>query len=544
MLHRCSLLALFTFLLALGNIANAGPNLLTDNWISCSDNSRTVNIAGLVELNSECLFQEIEFQSGDRLDLVCDVRTNGFASTQLSYADENFNVLNTFSDNTNTDTTFLLNGDRAPQNTVYAVATIFANQQASMDCALSEPDDVTMSSSDPVTQTLPSAGGCIDSDGDGFGWNGVATCIPDSSPSSNTSGSFAGACLDPDGDGFGWNGVSTCIPDSSTSSDNSATTGSTAGACVDSDGDGFGWNGVATCIVGVTEPNTASNPSPNPQANPAPASVPDITSPDISNLTDLILVTGQSNAQGSDTQVSLSVLDAPNNRVFAFTDEDGWQVADLRQHWDGPNEPRHPGNNALIFSSNTPHNNFAFHFAKSLVALDPNRVVGFVLATAPGAGIRQWDRGSSFYNTVSNKAMTALNASSKTSFDGVLWHQGETDFLFSGTSDLAAPASERLIAGYYPARLSTLIRNLRQEAWFSGDRAVFICGETQKTNPDVTEIAPVNRRLMAINNDTDRFTGCVTADGLPTKDGIHFNASALRELGKRYAEKYLQLKDQ
>lgn len=510
MLHRCSLLALFTFLLALGNIANAGSNLLTDNWISCSDNSRTINTAGLVELNSECLFQEVEFQSGDRLDLVCDVRTNGFSSTQLSYADENFNVLTMFSDNTNTDTTLLLNGDRAPQNTVFAVATIFANQQASMDCTLSEPNELTMSSSDSVTQTLPSAGECIDSDGDGFGWNGV----------------------------------STCIPESSTSSDNSAATDSTAGACVDSDGDGFGWNGVATCIVGVTEPSTASNASPNPQANPAPASIPDITSPDISNLTDLILVTGQSNAQGSDTQVSLSVLDAPNNRVFAFTDEDGWQVADLRQHWDGPNEPRHPGNNALIFSSNTPHNNFAFHFAKSLVALDPNRVVGFVLATAPGAGIRQWDRGSSFYNTVSNKAMTALNASSKTSFDGVLWHQGETDFLFSGTSDLAAPASERLIAGYYPARLSTLIRNLRQEAWFSGDRAVFICGETQKTNPDVTEIAPVNRRLMAINNDTDRFTGCVTADGLPTKDGIHFNASALRELGKRYAEKYLQLKDQ
>ncbi len=176
------------------------------------------------------------------------------------------------------------------------------------------------------------------------------------------------------------------------------------------------------------------------------------------------------------------------------------------------------------------------------MALDPNRVIGFVLVTAPGAGIRQWDRGSSFYNTLSNKAMTALNASNRTSFDGVLWHQGETDFLFNGTSDITAPAAEKLAPDYYPDRLNTLIRNLRQEPWFSGDKPVFICGETQKTNPDPNEIAPVNRRLMALNNDTDRYTGCVSSNGLQTTDGIHFNAAALREIGRRYASMYLQLK--
>lgn len=524
---RRSLVSLLTIILVLGNSAGADANTLTNNWISCSDNDSVRGTPSSLQLNSECFYQEISAQSGDELDLLCDVFTESFTSAQLSYSDSSFNTLGSSSDTTATEAILRVNAGIAPQNTRYAVVTIFADQQATVDCTLSEYNPVPLAATSAI-----SPGECIDSDNDGYGWNGVATCIPDSTGSGNSGsgnsgsgGSATGDCIDSDNDGFGWNGVATCIPDGSNTG---GSNGPGAGACVDTDNDGYGWNGIATCIVSGSQPTTPSTPS----------------TPDTSNLTDLILVTGQSNAQGADTGVSLAVLDAPNNRVFAFTDENGWQVADLRQHWDGPFEPRHPGNNALVFSANSPHNNFAFHFAKSLVALDSNRVVGFVLATSPGAGIRQWDRGSNFYNIVSNKAMTALNASNKTSFDGVLWHQGETDFLYSGTSDIAAPASERTTTGYYPSRLYTLIRNLRQEAWFSGDKAVFICGETQKTNPDATEIAPVNQRLMAINNDTDRYTGCVTADGLPTKDGIHFNASALRKLGRRYAQKYIELKDQ
>ena len=42
---------------------------------------------------------------------------------------------------------------------------------------------------------------CIDSDGDGYGWNGVETCTP---PETDVA-----VCLDTDpvGDGWGWNGI-------------------------------------------------------------------------------------------------------------------------------------------------------------------------------------------------------------------------------------------------------------------------------------------------------------------------------------------------
>lgn len=48
------------------------------------------------------------------------------------------------------------------------------------------------------------------------------------------------ACIDTDGDGWGWDGSNSCLIENFTP---------TAGACVDSDGDGWGWNGIETCLL-------------------------------------------------------------------------------------------------------------------------------------------------------------------------------------------------------------------------------------------------------------------------------------------------------
>jgi len=521
-------LVLFSLLFLTGTNLQAGPNLLTGNWIWCDDNSRTRSAGSSITLNTECLYQEVTAQQNDNLDLVCDANGNGFTSAQLSYSDQSFRVLRSALDTTNGNKTLRVNSGAAPGNTRFAVATIYTNARATLSCTLSAPDPapspVQQATTAPTTQAPPTSqqtaqvitpGPCIDSDNDGFGWNGVATCTPDNPRPATT----------------------TPAPTTVT-----AATTATPGPCIDSDNDGFGWNGVDTCRVEPAQSNqrTINTTLANLFTTPAPVSnnTQSQTNPGIDDLTDLILVTGQSNAQGAESDVSLAVLDAPNNKVFAFTDENGWQVADLRQHWDGPNQVRHPGNNNLLFPANPPHNNFALHFGKALVALDSRRVVGFVLATSPGAGIRQWRRGSSFYNSLSRKALTALNASNKTSFDGILWHQGETDFLYNGTADINATAAEKAAPNYYPDELDRLISNLRQEPWFTTATPVFICGETQKTS---TNVAPVNRRLLELNGDGDRHTGCVNSDGLRTSDGTHFDASALREIGRRYANKYIEL---
>jgi len=84
---------------------------------------------------------------------------------------------------------------------------------------------------------------CVDSDGDGWGWNGVSSCQVggDATPASNNSSSAV--CSDPDGDGWGWDGTSSCL----------VTKVIATGSCEDPDGDGWGWNGVSTCQVGAID---------------------------------------------------------------------------------------------------------------------------------------------------------------------------------------------------------------------------------------------------------------------------------------------------
>lgn len=71
---------------------------------------------------------------------------------------------------------------------------------------------------------------CVDSDGDGWGWDGSKSCKIDSSEY---------ICVDTDGDGWGWNGFSSCRPPKDI--------GKTP--CIDTDGDGWGWTGTASCRV-------------------------------------------------------------------------------------------------------------------------------------------------------------------------------------------------------------------------------------------------------------------------------------------------------
>ena len=234
------------------------------------------------------------------------------------------------------------------------------------------------------------------------------------------------------------------------------------------------------------------------------------TTPFAGEITEVILVTGQSNALGADTDYDMW-LDEPNDRVFAFTNE-GWLQANLRQIWDQNWHPRGD-------PSTDPSNNFGFHFAKKVAQQRSHRSVGIILVTAPGAPIVTWDYESDFYLSIRNRVISALNQlPSKATVDGILWHQGETDW-----EDTP----------FYESKLADVINNFRSESWF-GMNKPFICGETAN--------APLNRILNNLNNDGDPWTACVGADGLDLHpDQVHFTAEGLREIGARYGLKYLEM---
>ena len=247
------------------------------------------------------------------------------------------------------------------------------------------------------------------------------------------------------------------------------------------------------------------------------------------DITDLILVTGQSNTLGSNSTFD-TTLDAPHPRVFAYTSE-GWQVAELYQSWDNG---AHPGTGNREDISKI-HNNFALHFGKRLADLDENAVIGFLLVSEPGEGIDHWAPGAAGMLRVQQKTIAAINElPHKSALDGILWHQGETDWLLEGTSD--PDVNQPAPIDYYPVRLSALINNLRTENWYDNTKP-FICGET-------INAVGVNTHLFNLNSDSDNTTACVEGAGLPAirESGNHFNASALRTIGSRYADTYFLMR--
>ena len=260
-------------------------------------------------------------------------------------------------------------------------------------------------------------------------------------------------------------------------------------------------------------PETDSEPQPEPEdTNPEPTPLaPEVpANPTPADITDLVLITGQSNALGAGTDFD-HTIDAPNKRVFAYT-SNGWEIADLHQVWDLGWFPRtNPGTD--------PSNNFSLHFGKKLAELDSQRVVGFILITAPGKAIKHWGVNGKFFNEIRDKVSNAINElPAKSSIDGILWHQGESD----GRDDDS-----------YSGALYELIANFRNESWYEFEQP-FICGDTATS--------PVNQQLRKLNRDQDPWTACILAQGLPTRDdGAHFNAEALRIIGERYADKFFEM---
>ena len=417
--------------------------------------------------------------------------------------------------------------------------------------------NISAANARPVCESADS-----DPDGDGYGWENNDTCIVVTSTSDDTSSLVTGASLpvcqsadsDSDGDGFGWEFNASCRVVQVQNTGTAPISGKAIchSASSDSDGDGYGWESGASCIVQTPNQNAGSQTSARlfgSTNNEVAEEKITLTLPACSDerfasdgsgygwensrsctflnagdggrsITDIVLVTGQSNALGAETlpfDPYDPQLDSPVRRVYAHS-SNGWGIAGLQQIWDRGWYPRSD-------IAGEPANNFAFHFAKSLVKLDSEAVVGIIMVTAPGAGISLWDRNGAFYSEINNRVRSAL-AELPANFGerpprvrGILWHQGETDFYSSD---------------FYSNRLRTLISNFRSQDWFADD-GIFICGETLNS--------PVNERLLALNADGDPHTGCVPASDLTSiGDDVHFDVPSLRTLGSRYAEKYQSLR--
>lgn len=266
----------------------------------------------------------------------------------------------------------------------------------------------------------------------------------------------------------------------------------------------------------------------------------------VNDLPILIVATGQSNMLGhSQTSGSRATI---NNNVYMWEQfpgtgqTEGWKRA-------GPASTDWP------FTSTG--NSITYHFA-DMLQRQTGRTVLVVMQAAGGQPIAEWLPGGGgvagatgfMYSTLNGALVGARAAPIPGRTDGatltslgipagdlLLWHQGEADADYRGTT-----------GAQWKGRLRTIISTMRNPA-----------GAGSGADPYIRDDAPVLVGQLLIGgtsggNSTDdrnaqiaeldreeRLIGAVSADGLLTSDNLHFDGESLVEFARRYYERMFTL---
>ena len=223
---------------------------------------------------------------------------------------------------------------------------------------------------------------------------------------------------------------------------------------------------------------------------------------------DTFLLIGQSNMAGRGRFHEVTRLADP--RVLMF--RDGlWIPAEEPLHADRPNI-------AGV--------GLGMSFAVELLRHVPQGTIGLLPCAVGGTPLRRWMPGADLYTTALSVARLGLEHGV---LKGILWHQGEND---SGNADDARS---------YGERFTQMIEGLRAD--LGGGSIPVIAGELgeflEESHWSCARI--VNQQLRGLERTLPLY-GCVSAEGLADNgDRVHFDSRSLRELGIRYANKFLAI---
>ncbi len=217
----------------------------------------------------------------------------------------------------------------------------------------------------------------------------------------------------------------------------------------------------------------------------------------------LFLLIGQSNMAGRGRVEPPDKV--PHPRVFMLTKELTWAPAVDPVHFDKP-ERIGVG--------------LAKTFGAVVAETDPSAVIGLIPAAFGGSGLDEWIPGAPHYVNAVARAREAMKHGR---LAGILWHQGESD---------SAPDK----AASYAARFAKMIAQLRAD--LGAERVPVIVGETGRFRPDG---AAINAALATVPQGVPRCA-FVSAEGLNDQgDKLHFDTPSNRELGRRYAQAWLEM---
>ncbi len=242
----------------------------------------------------------------------------------------------------------------------------------------------------------------------------------------------------------------------------------------------------------------------------APAAEAPRTEPPPDSNFQLYLLIGQSNMAGRGALDAESQQTCP--RVEMLTKDLAWKPATDPLHFDKPAAAGvGPG----------------LEFGKKMAEANPTVRIGLIPCAVGGTSIKVWVPGAEDKDTKTHPyddMLQRVRAAQKAGvLKGIIWHQGEAD---------------RNASDAYGRELTDLITLLRKD--LKVPNLLFIAGELPSFN---TNNAAATKRFNAVVQGLkEKNYACVSAEGLHHKgDHLHCDAESARILGRRYAEKMIEL---
>lgn len=161
----------------------------------------------------------------------------------------------------------------------------------------------------------------------------------------------------------------------------------------------------------------------------------------------------------------------------------------------------------------------SWEFGKTLQSY--GKRVGLVVNAKGGSSISQWAEGTTFFNQAVARALAAQAAGG--TIKGIIWHQGEAD---QGNAN-------------YASDFAAMIQALRTD--LSLPDLPIIAGQIGKWKSSTTSI---NKIISELKNTITNVDFASATDLFHLGDDTHLDSESQRELGKRYAQKYLELTGQ
>lgn len=281
------------------------------------------------------------------------------------------------------------------------------------------------------------------------------------------------------------------------------------------------------CLFALSSPLFAQKAAKAKKANTQPPTKPPLVSADITKLPegathlDLWLLCGQSNMKGRGFMPE--VLQNDPRIVMMHKMDDQWYLARHPLHLTGDAKTFQGHDNAGVGPG--------LAFAEVLVAQDKTVAIGLVPCAVGGSSINLWQKGAKLYEEALRRTKLALQTTAlvKARLRGILWLQGEAN----------AKAEE---LPRHAERLRAMIEAFRTD--LEQPELPFIActiGEMQP-EPRLSDLKAMNDIQLALPK-TVPHTDCVDARDLKTHigDNVHFDTTAQNEIGKRFADKFLQM---